>query len=81
MYQFLIPSVVAVGGVGCAKHILPVVSHGAVGDVTEFEVGPVVTKNGFVRVPIAPIVTNSSALLKARPMTRNQIVEEVGCLG
>ena len=77
MYQFLIPSVVAVGGVGCAKHILPVVSHGAV----EFEVGPVVTKNGFVRVPIAPIVTNSSALLKARPMTRNQVVEEVGCLG
>jgi len=60
-YQFLIRGVVAVGHVGCAKHIFPVVSHGPVG-----EVWPVVTKNGFVRVPIVPIITNYGAVLKAR---------------
>ena len=51
-------------------------SHPTVG-----EVRPVVTKNGFVRVPIVPIVTNNGAVLKSRPMTRNQVVEEVNCLG
>ena len=55
--------------------------HPPAGEATDFEVRPEVTKNGFNRVPIVPIVTNNGAVLKARPMTRNQAVEEVNCLG
>ena len=55
--------------------------HPPAGEATDFEVRPEVTKNGFNRVPIVPIVTNNGAVLKARPMTRNQVVEEVNCLG
>ena len=51
--------------------------HPPAGEATDFEVRPEVTKNGFNRVPIVPIVTNNGAVPKARPMSRNQVVEEV----